>query len=137
MRNLLIIILLSICTACTTTKYIEVPVETTKIEYVNKVESKIDSVFIRDSIDRYINGDTVFLNKYHTIYKYVDRVKVDTVIKIDSIQTPIYVETIKYENKIKSYQSFLMYSGVLFILLIAYIIYKFLKKNIDKIKSIF
>jgi hypothetical protein len=114
-----------------------VPVETTKIEYVNKVESKIDSVFIRDSIDRYINGDTVFLNKYHTIYKYVDRVKVDTVIKIDSIQTPIYVETIKYENKIKSYQSFLMYSGVLFILLIAYIIYKFLKKNIDKIKSIF
>lgn len=134
MRSLLIIILLFIVTACTTTKYIdrevEVPVEVevVKTEYINKVYK--DSVFVHDSIDRYISGDTVYLNKYKYIYKYMNRT--DTVCKTDSIQIPVEIKTtvteVKEVNHIKWYQSLLMWFGVAFIAILGYMIYKKFKK---------
>lgn len=51
MRKLIIIIaiFISLCVAsCTTTRYVEIPVENTKIEYVDKI--KYDSIYLRDSI---------------------------------------------------------------------------------------
>lgn len=137
MKNLLIVIILFLCVSCASTKYVEVPIETIKTEYVNKVDYKTDSIFIRDSIDRYIKGDTVFIEKYKTTYKYKDRVLTDTIVKTDSIQVPVYIEKTKEVNKIKGYQYFLMYSGVTLFLLIAYIIYRYIRKNLDKIKKLF
>lgn len=83
MRLLLIAMFLFIITACTSTKYVEVPVEieTVRTEYINKLYK--DSIFIHDSIDRYISGDTVYQLKYQYIYKYMNRT--DTVCKTDSI----------------------------------------------------
>lgn len=83
MRVLLIAMLLFIISACTATKYVEVPVEIEKVktEYINQYYK--DSIFVHDSIDRYISGDTVYLNKYKYIYKYQNRT--DTVCKTDSI----------------------------------------------------
>lgn len=71
MRVILIIILL-IATACTTTRYIEtpVPIETIKTEYITQL--KEDSIYIHDSIDRYISGDTVYQYKYKYIYKFLN-----------------------------------------------------------------
>lgn len=103
MRLLPIIMLLFIISACTTTKYVEVPVEieTVRTEYINKLYK--DSIFVHDSIDRYISGDTVYLNKYKYVYKYMNRT--DTVCKTDSIQVPVEIKTteVKEVNHIKWY----------------------------------
>ena len=103
MRSLLIAILVFICASCTTTKYVDkpVPVETVRTEYVNQLYR--DSIFIHDSIDRYIKGDTVYQLKYKYIYKYLNRT--DTIVKTDSIELPVEVKTVEVKevNKIKGY----------------------------------
>lgn len=125
MRSLLIAILIFICASCTTTKYVDrpVPVETIRTEYVNQLYR--DSVFVHDSIDRYVQGDTVYQYKYKYIYKYLNRT--DTVVKTDSIEVPVEIKTteVKEVNKIKGYQSFLMYFGLGFILILLYKAIKF------------
>lgn len=125
MRSLLIAILIFICASCTTTKYVDrpVPVETVRTEYVNQLYR--DSVFVHDSIDRYVQGDTVYQYKYKYIYKYLNRT--DTVVKTDSIEVPVEIKTteVKEVNKIKGYQSFLMYFGLGFILILLYKAIKF------------
>lgn len=124
MRGLLIAILISLCVSCTTTKYIDrpIPIETIRTEYVNQLYK--DSIFVHDSIDRYISGDTVYQYKYKYVYKYLNRT--DTVIKIDSIPKIVTIEKtqIKEVNKIKWWQHFLMYSGVAFITSVAIVVYK-------------
>ena len=75
------------------TKYISVP-EYHK-EYIVKTDTfaKVDSVYMRDSVFIYHNGDTVIVNKiayrdrYHNIYK----VRTDTIFKRDSISVPMPV----------------------------------------------
>lgn len=107
-------------------EYIEVPVETVKTEYI--YNTKIDSVHVRDSIDRWISGDTVFIYKEHTKFKYLNNT--DTVIKVDSIPKIINKTIIKEVevNHIKWYQNLLMWIGsISMISMITYIIYK-LKK---------
>lgn len=63
MRKLLFIIpILILLASCAAQKQIiEVPVETVKTEYIH--DTKIDSVYVRDSIDRWREGDTVFIYK--------------------------------------------------------------------------
>lgn len=121
MRVILIIILL-IATACTTTRYIEtpVPIETIKTEYITQL--KEDSIYIHDSIDRYISGDTVYQYKYKYIYKFLNTK--DTIQQIDTIQIPIEVMQIKEVNKLKWYQSTLMYLGLAFLIVVSYKIIK-------------
>lgn len=99
--------------SCGTTREIQqipVPVETVRTEYVNTI--KYDSIYIKDSIDRYFKDDTVVIYKYKDVYKY--KIKIDTLIVKDSIQVPVEtkVETIKEVNVIKRYQQFLIYLGV-------------------------
>lgn len=121
MKAILIIILL-IATACTTTRYIEtpVPIETIKTEYITQL--KEDSIYIHDSIDRYISGDTVYQYKYKYIYKFLNTK--DTIQQIDTIQIPIEVTQIKEVNKLKWYQSTLMYLGLAFLIVVSYKIIK-------------
>lgn len=130
MRNLLIAVLLLICMSCTTTRYIDrpVPVETIRTEYINQLYK--DSIFIHDSIDRYVSGDTVYQYKYKYIYKYLNHT--DTVLKNDTIQIPIEVKTveIKEVNKIKWYQNILMFLGALFGIVSAFKLGKFVKSRI-------
>lgn len=111
MRGLLytLILFIFLCVGCTTTKIVEVPVETVKTEYITHYDK--DSIFIHDSVDRYLAGDTVYLYKQKYIYKYLT--KIDTVLKTDSIEVPITVETIKEvkTNHIYWYQYILMGLG--------------------------
>lgn len=127
MRGLLIAILIFLCVSCTTTKYVDrpVPVETVRTEYVNQLYR--DSVFVHDSIDRYIKGDTVFQYKYKYIYKYLNRT--DTIVKTDSIEVPVEIKTveIKEVNKLRWYQSSLMWIGGLALLILSFILGKRLR----------
>ena len=118
----LIIIILLIATACTTTRYIEtpIPIETIKTVYITQL--KEDSIYIHDSIDRYISGDTVYQYKYKYIYKFLNTK--DTIQQIDTIQIPIEVTQIREVNKLKWYQSTLMYLGLAFLIVVSYKILK-------------
>lgn len=111
----LIIILCLLLTGCKTTQY--VPVEVTKVEYINK-ETK-DSIYVRDSIFVKEKNDTVFLEKYRLVYK--DKLIHDTIIRVDSIPYINTVEVIKEVNRVKNWQIVLMVLGGVFI---AYIILK-------------
>lgn len=134
MRSLLILMLIFLSISCTTTKYIDrpVPVETVKTEYVNQLYR--DSVFVHDSIDRYIKGDTVYQYKYKYIYKYLNRT--DTIIKTDSIEVPVEIKTIetKEVNKIKWYQSLFIWIGAITSIILSYKLGKKVLTIMKKIK---
>lgn len=103
---------------------VEIPIEVVRTEY--KYDSIIDSVYIRDSVDRYIKGDTVFLYKERIKYRYLS--KVDTIVKTDTIPKVVKVESVEQVvvNHIKWYQKILMYLGGLSsIILLIWLICKF------------
>ena len=99
------ILLLSSCR--TTTKIIEVPVETIKKEYI--YNTKVDSIYMRDSIDRWQKGDTLYVTKWHTKYKYIN--KVDTIFRTDTIPKIVSVEKKVEVNHIYWWQKILMWLG--------------------------
>lgn len=121
---MLAILMLSSCK--TTTKIIEVPVEVVKKEYIH--DTKIDSVYIHDSIDRYQKGDTLYITKWYTQYKY--KVRTDTLIRTDTIPKIVKVtEEKKVEvNHIYWYQNILMWVGGISLLLCVMCITYKLKK---------
>lgn len=79
---------------CTTTKYVHVPSVSVDSVYVDRWLR--DSVYLRDSVfvNRWTHGDTVFVDKVVTRYKYKDRWRYDTVavVRTDSVQVPYPVE---------------------------------------------
>lgn len=121
MRNLVfIVIIIFLLSACSSTKFVEVPVEVIKKEYIH--DTRIDSVYIKDSIDRWQKGDTLYITKWHTKYKYI--INTDTVLKTDTITKVVtIVEEKKVEiNKLKWYQSTLMWIGGIVSLIIIFIL---------------
>ena len=79
---------------CTTTKYVPVPSVSVDSVYVDRWLR--DSVYLHDSVfvNHYSKGDTVFVDKVVTRYKYKDRWRFDTVAvtRVDSVQVPYPVE---------------------------------------------
>ena len=119
--------------SCKTIQY--VPVETVRTEYKTKVDTFIqkDSCVIKDSVYIHSKGDTVWFEKWHT--KYIDRwkevIKVDTLIKTDSIQVPYPVE-----KKLSRWQQIKMDTGgiaiggcVVLLLLLLYKLFSFLRRK--------
>ena len=103
----MLIFLVFIAISCGTTKVIEVPVDRVRTEYIDR--HSIDTVIKNDSIIIRDKGDTVFLEKYKYLYKYVNRT--DTVLKTDTITKVQTVEVIKEVNKVKNWQIGLMVLG--------------------------
>lgn len=79
---------------CTTTRYVPVPSVSVDSVYVDRWLR--DSVYLHDSVfvNHYSKGDTVFVDKVVTKYKYKDRWRHDTVavVRADSVQVPYPVE---------------------------------------------
>ena len=132
-KLILIVIAILLFSACRTiTKTIEVPVEipveVVKKEYIH--DTKIDSIYIRDSIDRWQKGDTLYITKWHTKFKYIN--KVDTIVKTDSIPKIVPVVKEVEVNHIYWWQKSLMYIGVLVVIILLSIIgfklYKLVRK---------
>jgi hypothetical protein len=71
----------------------------------------VDTIIEKDSVDRYINGDSVILYKY----KYIKQIQLqrDTICKIDTIPTVVTVTKteINEVNKLTWYQKFLNWIG--------------------------
>ena len=122
---MLAILMLSACK--TTTKIVEVPVEVVKKEYIH--DTKLDSVYIRDSIDRWQKGDTLLITKYYTKYKYLSRT--DTILKVDTIPKVVSttIEKKVEVNHIYWYQELLMWlGGITMIILLIVITYRMKNK---------
>lgn len=119
---------------CKTVQYI--PVETVRTEYKTKVDTFIqkDSCVIKDSVYIHSKGDTVWFEKWHT--KYIDRwkevIKVDTLIKRDSVQVayPVEKQLSRYE-KLKMDFGGIAIGGCIVLLLILLVkLFYFLKRKI-------
>lgn len=131
--------------SCRPTKYItkevpievikEVPVEVIKTEYINN--TTVDNTLIRDSVDRYLNGDTLVIYKEKQIIKY--KYKADTLVVRDTIpiiteiQVPVTIreEVVKEvkTNKLYWYHRIFICLGILsFIHTGILLIIKYLKK---------
>lgn len=121
MKNLVLIIftaLLLVC-SCTTTRFIEVPVEVVKKEYIR--DTQTDSIYVRDSIDRWREGDTVFIYRDHFKYKYRDRV--DTIVRIDSVPK-IIMKEVEVNNIHWYHEALMWFGGLSLILLVGFVVYK-------------
>lgn len=106
---------LVVLTGCKTIEY--VPVVEHEVHhdsiYLTKVER--DSIYMHDSTYVHDKGDTVLIEKWHT--RYVDKIRVDTVvrIKIDSIPKP-YPVIKEVEKKLTKTQKGFMILGYLTLL---------------------
>ena len=89
--GLLVCLLLA---SCRTVKYVPVPSVSVDSVYVDMWLR--DSVYLHDSVfvNHYSKGDTVFVDKVVTKYKYKDRWRYDTVaiVRVDSVRVPYPVE---------------------------------------------
>lgn len=127
---LLLLFLLWSLAGCTQYRYIEVPtyhsVDSTKMIY------RTDSVYLHDSIYTNVetHGDTVFLTKYVTKYKYKEIVRTDTLlsVRVDSVQVPTPIET-KAEYTMPRWQRFFFRIGLaVSFCALCYIVYWLIKK---------
>ena len=122
MKKFILALLLCIILIGCKTAQQYVPVENTKIEYINKIN--IDTCFIRDSIYVREKNDTIYLEKYKYIYK--NKIFRDTVIVNDTIPIIHTVEVTKEINVIKNWQIALMVLGGAFIVILLFKIKKLL-----------
>lgn len=97
-RIITLIFLATILYGCKSIQY--VPVETTKRDTTYLSQTKIDSIYHRDSIYVEHKGDTVYLSKYKYLYKYIE--KRDTLWreKTDTIQVvyPVEAQLTKWQK---------------------------------------
>lgn len=120
MKHFIIICTLISLIGCTTTKYVEVPIEKTKIEYKDRLS--IDTVIQHDSTIITMLGDTVYLEKYKYIYK-VKELR-DTINITDTTIVTKPIEVVKEVNKLYTWQIVLMVLGGASIIISVYLIIK-------------
>ena len=128
LKTLFLLLFLTTIISCTTTKIVEVPVETIKTEYIEQV--KYDSIYSKDSIYIMQKGDTIYNNKVQYLYKY--KYLRDTINITDTIPTIVTVKDTQYINKLYTWQKLLMTVGIGFVLywIVRLVIYIKTKFNI-------
>lgn len=76
--------------SCRSIQYVPVDTIKTEYKYIDRIQH--DSIYQKDSVMYHVKGDTVFVDKYKYLYKYLFINKVDSFVKVDSIQVPYPVE---------------------------------------------
>ena len=128
LKTLFLLLFLTTIVSCTTTKIVEVPIETIKTEYIEQI--KYDSIYSKDSIYIMQKGDTIYNNKVQYLYKY--KYLRDTINITDTIPKIITVKDTQYINQLYTWQKILIVIGIGFILywIIKLVIYIKSKFNI-------
>ena len=128
LKTLFLLLFLTTIISCTTTKIVEVPVETIKTEYIEQI--KYDSIYSKDSIYIIQKGDTIYNNKVQYLYKY--KYLRDTINITDTIPKIVTVKDTQYVNQLYTWQKLLIIIGIGFILywIIKLVIYIKSKFNI-------
>ena len=113
LKILFFLLFLTIVISCkTTTKVVEIPVETIKTEYIEQI--KYDSIYHKDSIYIMQKGDTIYNNKVQYLYKY--KYLRDTINITDTIPKIVTVKDTQYINQLYTWQKLLIVIGIGFIL---------------------
>ena len=112
LKTLFLLLFLTTIISCTSTKTIEVPIETIKTEYIEQV--KYDSIYSKDSIYIMQKGDTIYNNKVQYLYKY--KYLKDTINIIDTIPKMITIKDTQYINQLYTWQKVLIIVGIGFVL---------------------
>ena len=113
LKILFFLLFLTIVISCkTTTKVVEIPVETIKTEYIEQI--KYDSIYHKDSIYIMQKGDTIYNNKVQYLYKY--KYLRDTINITDTIPKIVTVKDTQYINQLYTWQKILIVIGIGFIL---------------------
>lgn len=123
---ILFVCLLCGCKTQTVVERVEVPVPIVQehtIESV-KIDHIRDTLIQRDSVFHYVKGDTVLIEKWHYLQGSTNVVRVDTLIKTDSVQVPVEIKTevtkTEYvEKKLSWWQKTKMGMGIVFMALSA------------------
>lgn len=126
MRNLFILIVLTIFVNSCVTKY--VPVESVRVDSVYIARVERDSIYERDSVFVAVKADTVFVSRVQ--YRYRDRIVRDT---LSVVQRDTITRVAEIEKKLSRSEQLKMDvgGGVLWALPIIiglYILYRRLKK---------
>lgn len=114
-KKVFLFFVLLLLTGCKTIEYVPVETVTTKVDsiYINKVQ--VDSIFERDSIyiNQYTYGDTVYRDKIKYIYRYRDKLRIDTLHHwhVDSVLVE-QTRVIEVDKPPTKWQSFLHYLGI-------------------------
>lgn len=102
--------------SCTTTKYVEVPV--VKTDTLIVTDHQRDSVYLHDSITIKQQGDTIWVQEWHTKYKLREVHDTTIVATHDTIAKPYPI--IEYEEKPLSWwQRTIQYLGYIALAAIA------------------
>ena len=112
LKTLFLLLFLITIVSCTTTKIVEVPIETIKTEYIEQV--KYDSIYSKDSIYIMQKGDTIYNNKVQYLYKY--KYLRDTINITDTIPKIVTIKDTQYINQLYTWQKILIIIGIGFIL---------------------
>lgn len=92
--GILACVVLTLLFGCRSVKYVPVPSVSVDSVYVDRWLR--DSVYLHDSVfvNQWVKGDTVYVDKVVTKYRYKDRWRYDTVaiVRSDSVRVPYPVE---------------------------------------------
>ena len=119
------------------TERVEVPVVVTQEHTIESVRMDIvrDTLRQRDSVLHYIKGDTTIIERWHYYTNNTLQTKVDTLLKIDSVQVPVVTERVvtevqQVEKPLHWGQKFLIAVGGLTLIVLAFgVAYKIGKKH--------
>lgn len=118
--------------SCSTTQ--KVGETRTERVYVNHTDTlqNYDSIYIHDSVFSFMKGDTVFLNRTHTNYKYkyLNKYVYRDSIKTDSVRVPQYIE-----KKLSKLQTLYIKAGKVSLAIIISLILFLIIKLIIKIRK--
>lgn len=117
-------ILLFTFISCTSTKFVEIPVDKVKIEYKDRIQ--IDTLIKNDSIIIKNKDDTIYIEKYKYLYRVKE--KRDTINIVDTITVVEKVEVIKGINKLNGIQKLLIGLGGAVVILCLIKLILFIKK---------
>lgn len=112
-------------------KTIEVPYPVKTVREVYKEIEKRDSIWVHDSIYVRVTTDTVFMEKWHT--KYIEKTRIDSIIKTDSIPIPYEVKVpYPVEKKLSLIQKVQINIGKYVLILVLAILGIFILKKFFK-----
>ena len=130
--TLALAVMLVTLTGCRSVRY--VPVTEYRDRYVSKTDSfiKTDSVYLHDSVNVFVRGDTVYISKtrFKDRLRFVYNAKTDTVAVHDSIPYPVKVEVEKRLSAIDKVFIWLgKMAGILFVVFTVLIVYNLVRKH--------
>lgn len=118
--------------SCSRKVYLPVEHTVYRTDTLRTTALRVDSIFVHDSISYVQKGDTIFIEKFRDRFRYVNRTDTIYQSKTDSvaIKEPYPVEVIKEVPKpLAWWQKTLIWLGVAFFALLAFVIYRVIRKH--------